>query len=93
MTDLFFDLETQRSFQEVGGRENIKLLRLSVAVTFSTSSNEFKSYTESDVARRVLDRWDEYVGRFVKVLPSEYRKVLERQHLNVGSDMARLAAV
>ncbi|MFZ0886990.1 MAG: glutamate synthase large subunit [Candidatus Binataceae bacterium] len=50
-------------------------------------------YTESEVARRILDRWDDYLGKFVKVLPSEYRKVLERQHLRVGSDMARLAAV
>jgi glutamate synthase domain-containing protein 2/glutamate synthase domain-containing protein 1/glutamate synthase domain-containing protein 3 len=50
-------------------------------------------YTESDVARRVLDRWDDYVTKFVKVFPSEYRKVLERQHLAVGSDIARLAAV
>ncbi len=50
-------------------------------------------YTESEVARRMLDRWDDYVVKFVKVMPTEYRKVLERQHLHVGSDMARLAAV
>ncbi|HKN08233.1 MAG TPA: glutamate synthase subunit alpha, partial [Pseudomonadota bacterium] len=50
-------------------------------------------YTESEVARRILDRWDDYLGKFVKVLPSEYGKVLERQHLRVGSDMTRLAAV
>ena len=49
MNDIFFDLETQKSIQEVGGRENIKLLRVSVAVTFSTAANDFKSYTEIDV--------------------------------------------
>jgi DEAD/DEAH box helicase domain-containing protein len=49
MNDLFFDLETQKSIQEVGGRENIRLLRVSVAVTFSTAANEFESYTEKDV--------------------------------------------
>jgi len=27
------------------------------------------------------------------VLPTEYRAVLERQHLGAGNDMARLAAV
>jgi hypothetical protein len=27
------------------------------------------------------------------VLPTEYRMVLERQHLNMDSDLARLAAV
>jgi DEAD/DEAH box helicase domain-containing protein len=55
MNDIFFDLETQKSFQEVGGRENMKLLRVSVAVTFSTATNEFKSYTEKDVAALVAD--------------------------------------
>jgi len=48
-------------------------------------------YTQSEVARRVLERWDEYAGKFVKVLPSEYRKVLERQHLN--TEAAKLASV
>lgn len=49
-------------------------------------------YTGSTVARRLLDDWDDYVGRFVKVMPTEYRRVLERQ-LNMKSDMAKLAAV
>ena len=55
MNDLFFDLETQKSIQEVGGRENIRLLRLSVAVTFSTATNDFKSYTESDAPALIAD--------------------------------------
>jgi glutamate synthase domain-containing protein 2/glutamate synthase domain-containing protein 3 len=50
-------------------------------------------YTQSSVARRMLDRWEEYVPKFVKVLPTEYRMVLERQHLGSDNDMARLAAV
>jgi glutamate synthase domain-containing protein 3 len=49
-------------------------------------------YTASTVARRVLDNWDDYAGKFVKVMPTEYRQVLERQ-LNMKSDMAKLAAV
>ena len=36
-------------------------------------------YTQSAVARRILDNWDDYVGKFVKVMPTEYRQVLERQ--------------
>ncbi|MFI5353634.1 MAG: glutamate synthase large subunit, partial [Candidatus Binatales bacterium] len=50
-----------------------------------------RQYTESPVAQRILDHWDAFVGRFVKVLPTEYRMVLERQHL--VSEMARLASV
>jgi glutamate synthase (NADPH) large chain len=49
-------------------------------------------YTGSTVARRILDSWDEHARKFVKVMPTEYRRVLERQ-LNMQSDMARLAAV
>lgn len=55
MNDIFFDLETQKSFQEVGGRENIRLLRVSVAVTFSTATNAFKSYTEKEVDALIAD--------------------------------------
>ena len=49
-------------------------------------------YTGSTVARRILDNWDGYRAKFVKVMPTEYRQVLERQ-LNMKSDLAKLAAV
>ncbi len=55
MKDVFFDLETQRSIQEVGGRENLKLLRVSVAVTFSTAANAFKTYVEAEVPQLIAD--------------------------------------
>jgi glutamate synthase (NADPH/NADH) large chain len=48
-------------------------------------------YTHSTLARRLLDNWEAFRGKFVKVLPAEYRKVLERQHLN--AETIRLAAV
>jgi glutamate synthase domain-containing protein 3 len=48
-------------------------------------------YTGSAVAERLLDQWDAAVRRFVKVLPTEYRKVLERLHLD--SESQKLAAV
>ena len=50
-----------------------------------------RQYTESPVAQRILDHWDMFVGKFVKVIPTEYRMVLERQHL--VSEMSRLASV
>ncbi|BAO43117.1 glutamate synthase large subunit [Thiolapillus brandeum] len=33
-------------------------------------------YTNSDVARKILDNWDDYLDRFVKVMPVEYRRAL-----------------
>ncbi len=55
MNDIFFDLETQKSFQDVGGRQNAHLLRVSVAVTFSTATNAYKSYTEKEVTALVAE--------------------------------------
>jgi glutamate synthase (NADPH/NADH) large chain len=49
-------------------------------------------YTGSEVAARILHHWEKYAAMFVKVMPTEYRRVLAGQ-LNMQSDMAKLAAV
>jgi glutamate synthase domain-containing protein 3 len=33
-------------------------------------------YTGSARARRILDRWEEHLSSFIKVIPVEYKKVL-----------------
>ena len=33
-------------------------------------------YTDSDLARRILDDWENYVNKFVKVMPVDYRQAL-----------------
>ena len=38
-------------------------------------------YTNSDVARRILDDWDRYRNKFVKVMPVDYRRALETMQL------------
>jgi DEAD/DEAH box helicase domain-containing protein len=55
MNVLFFDLETQRSFDEVGGRHNIRKLGLSAAVTYSTADGAFHRYGEEDAAELIAD--------------------------------------
>jgi glutamate synthase domain-containing protein 3 len=35
-------------------------------------------WTDSRRGRDILDRWPEMIGRFVKVMPIDYRKALER---------------
>lgn len=52
---LYFDLETQKSFDEVGGRHNIRRLGLSVGVTYSTADQEYHVYTEAQVDDLVRD--------------------------------------
>jgi glutamate synthase domain-containing protein 2/glutamate synthase domain-containing protein 3 len=48
-------------------------------------------YTRSAVAERLLARWSDTVKHFVKVMPTEYRSVLAKAHLD--TEAARLAAV
>jgi glutamate synthase (NADPH/NADH) large chain len=38
-------------------------------------------YTKSQVAERILVNWEEYVAKFVKVLPLEYKKVVNELKL------------
>ncbi len=52
---LFFDLETQKTFDDVGGRRNIRRLGLSVGVTFSTADQDYHVYTEADVDDLIQD--------------------------------------
>jgi glutamate synthase (NADPH/NADH) large chain len=33
-------------------------------------------YTNSDVARKILDDWDSWLPKFVKVMPVDYRRAL-----------------
>jgi DEAD/DEAH box helicase domain-containing protein len=50
---LFFDLETQKSFDEVGGRQNLRQLRMSVAITYDSFTGQFCDYHEADVQKLV----------------------------------------
>ena len=38
-----------------------------------------QNYTDSTVAADVLDRWDETLPQFVKVMPTDYKRVLEER--------------
>lgn len=48
---LAFDLETQRTLDEVGGREGIHLLGLAVGVTLDPETGRFDTYQEGDAAQ------------------------------------------
>jgi DEAD/DEAH box helicase domain-containing protein len=45
---LVFDLETQRSFQDVGGRTQMRQLGLSVGIVYSFADDTFHAYYEAD---------------------------------------------
>jgi DEAD/DEAH box helicase domain-containing protein len=46
---VYFDLETQRSISDVGGYANKAKLCVSIAVTYSTATNEYVIYAEKDM--------------------------------------------
>jgi DEAD/DEAH box helicase domain-containing protein len=52
---IFFDLETQKSAEEVGGWGNVSAMKLALAVTYNDVSAQFKVYREEDVDRLLLD--------------------------------------
>lgn len=54
MNLVFFDLESQKLFGEVGGRDASKLL-LACAVTWSTARNDFAVYWEKDVQALIAE--------------------------------------
>lgn len=51
---VFFDVETQNTFDEVGGRYPERL-RISVVVTYNTADQAFHRYIEADVATLVKE--------------------------------------
>ncbi|MGD1991692.1 MAG: ribonuclease H-like domain-containing protein [Anaerolineae bacterium] len=52
---LIFDLETQRTADEVGGWNHIRDMGLSVAVTYDVTADTYQVYQETDVDRLIAD--------------------------------------
>ncbi len=48
---IYFDIETQRSADEVGGWHNAHLMRVALAVCYDTRSERFETFHERDVPR------------------------------------------
>jgi DEAD/DEAH box helicase domain-containing protein len=61
---VYFDLETQKSADEVGGWDRIRDMRMSVGVTYSTARGGYRIYPEREVNALIeeLRRADLVVG-------------------------------
>ena len=61
---VYFDLETQKSADEVGGWDKISRMRMSIGVTYSTKRRDYRIYREKQVNDLVaeLQRADFVVG-------------------------------
>lgn len=65
---LVLDLETQKSFQEVGGREKNHLLKVSVCVIYDYTTGKYTAYEEHELAKLapVLQTADQIIGYNIK---------------------------
>lgn len=61
---IYFDLETQKAAQEVGGWSNADRMKLAIAVTYSTAAQQYSTYVEAEVDALIaqLTRADLIVG-------------------------------
>lgn len=66
---------------------NMEMVELSLIEDIA-DSRELKSlisnhyeYTQSPLAKKILDNWTEEVNKFIKVMPIEYKKVLQDEKL------------
>ncbi len=55
MNTVYFDLETQKSAEAVGGWANKQLMRVSIGVSYSTKEKRFKGYEEDDIASLIAE--------------------------------------
>ncbi|MDX1957679.1 MAG: glutamate synthase large subunit [Leptospiraceae bacterium] len=48
-----------------------------------------KEYTNSERAKEILNNWEKEIGRFVKVIPSDYKKALEKEKKQQGAEVKK----
>jgi DEAD/DEAH box helicase domain-containing protein len=87
MNYVFFDLETQNLFQDVGGRQNVAQLKVACAVTWSSQKNDFSVYWEKDTSALV-----EELRSATKVIGFNLRD-FDYQVLQPYSPSIRLASI
>jgi DEAD/DEAH box helicase domain-containing protein len=65
---IVLDLETQKSFQEVGGRGKNHLLKVSVAVIYDYSTGKYTAYEEHELPKLgpILHTADQIIGYNIK---------------------------
>ena len=48
-------------------------------LSYTSAIEKHLEYTGSPVAKGILDNWSESLKTFVKVMPTDYKRALERQ--------------
>jgi glutamate synthase domain-containing protein 3 len=78
-----FDIHCNKGLVDlvsVDEEEDIELLKILI--------QEHHQFTDSSVAKKILDEWEETLPQFVKVFPRDYRRVLEERKLKKFEEVA-----
>ena len=73
-------LDEQGDFTSKVNKEMVHLEQLEESYEMNelkTMIQHHATFTDSAVAHRVLNHWDEYVWKFVKVIPKDYKRMFE----------------
>ena len=77
-----FVFDPQKNFHKQCNLETFELENVTTAADISTLkkliSNHIE-YTGSTVAEKILANWEQCLGQFVKVMPSDYKRVLAQR--------------
>lgn len=68
---------------EKPGKDDMKTIK-------TLLSDHFK-FTKSQIAKKILDNFEVEIRRFIKVMPAEYRRVLEERELAEDSELAEVS--
>ncbi len=82
LNKIVFDLETQKSFDEVGGRNKNHLLKVSVAVAYVYPENKFLVFEEKNVHKlgEILQEADQVIG--YNIVSFDYEVLRPYLHFN-----------
>ena len=90
------DLENKQLFAYVWNKDenfdffcNMEMVELSLIEDTSDNKELHRliarhyEFTESPLALRMLENWEEYVQQFIKVMPIEYKKVMNEEKMKL----------
>ena len=95
---IVLDLETQKSFEQVGGRGKNHLLKVSVAVVYDYTTGKYSAYEEHEISKLapVLQTADQIIGYNIKdfdfevIQPYLNFKIHEVPHLDLLTEIERV---
>jgi len=75
-------LDPEGEFSKMCNMDTFELEKLTTAADITDLKSlieNHRDYTDSPVAKRILDNWKEFLPKFKKVMPTDYKRVLDEQ--------------